>query len=401
MKKTPSIQPIASHCLIEKTESRKNVTDSGIELMGVVNHFSEGIVVSMGNKLSEDKELFDKDLNLGSKVLYDERNVIYEEPGEAYFLIPYNSIVAIIDKGVNATSKDDTSFFDIPEWKQFKGEDSESWLPYTNIKSFNVRSLFLTPFLNLDPLHKLAHEIIFETLKHNVPEISLSSIKSQIVENEKGVKSYITLCDDDVWGCGFTLSTTDDGFHFDFLKNQTDVQTICKTGPILLSAYHNIIKSNLFKRYSEPDFSKTKRLTITFDQEIKLNFKGIGKHQVKNSDIMQQFLMLKSDQDKKSSALLESLAFNPESIGRIDLTLSFDKQIRNNSFHVFMYLTAPSNDNNSLINAKWAIVNDNPGIIYEENLGEVFEDFFRDTILKAFYNQWFTGNEINISTLKK
>lgn len=390
-----NLKPIASHCLIQKVDSTPEKTKAGIIIVKRDENFEEGIVLSIGNKLDSDKEQFDKDLEVGTKVLFDKRMVIYETDDNC-FLVPFNSIVGLLDKKKLIIDAND--FFKIPKYEDLLGKQPNLWKDYQNIKSIIINSQFLTPFSNIESTFKLNHELVYETLSA-IPEIQYKDISGE--SNEKKTKLTTTVSDD-TWDCIYQFDITESGLNINFQKSNTDVETICKTLPKLLVPYSDTMRSNLFQKFSEQDFSKAKRLSMFINQEIKLIGEGRLERKIKNSEVMQQFLKLNDDGEAKDKSLLSALAFDPEDIGRIDLNLSFSKKIGKNVYHVFLNIKAPANDDNSLLDVTWHIVDYNPGIIPNRNFGEVFSEFFVKTVLQGFYHRWFSMNkDINVITLKK
>jgi co-chaperonin GroES (HSP10) len=389
------IKPIASHCLIMKKDTDLEKTKSGIYLIKHDENFKEGIVVSIGNKLDADKDQFDKDLQVGSSVLFDSRLVIYEGVNDCY-LVPFNAIVALLDKVKLGSGSND--FFKIPSYDEIMGKNIGMWKDYLNIKSIRITSKFLTPFSSIEPIFKLNHELVFETL-NDIPEVGYKDISGSASEKKT---SYSTQISDDVWDGIYKFEIDENGLDFEFRKINTDVENICKTLPKLLEPYANTMRSNLFQKISEQDFSKAKRFLITINQEIKLMGEGTLDKRIKNSEVMQQFLKLKTEGEGKEKSLLGALSFDPEDIGRIDLNISFSKIIKNNMYHIFLYINAAANDENSLLDVTWSIIDNNPGVIPDRNFGEVFSEFFIKTVIQGFYHRWFKQNkDINVITLKK
>lgn len=389
------IKPIASHCLIKKSDTTESKSKGGIILLQPDKNFKEGIVVSIGNKLDSEKDQFDKDLHVGSKVLFDLRLAIYEEV-DGNVLVPFNAIVALLDK-VKLGSKKQT-FFDIPTFDKIFGDKTDIWKQYQNIKSLRISSQFISPFVSIEQIFKLNHEMVFEAL-NDITEINYKDLSAGINENKT---ELITQISDDVWDGEYKFEIDKNGLDFSFRKLNTDVENICRTVPKLLEPYADTMRSNLFQKFSEQDFSKAKRFVITINQEIRLMGEGTLERKVKNSEVMQQFLKLKTEGTTKEKSLLGALSFDPEDIGRIDLNVSFMKKIKKNLYSVFMNIQAPANDENSIIDITWHIIDNNPAIIPDRNFGEVFSEFFVKTVLQSFYHRWFKENkDINVITLKK
>ena len=390
-----NLTPIASHCLIKKTESALETTKAGIILTKRDENFEEGVLLAIGNKLDSDKDMFDKDLEVGANVLFDRRLVIYETDDNC-FLVPFNSIVGLLNKRKSISASN--VFFDLPSYDDLMGKNQNLWKSYQNIKSISINSQFITPFLNIEPIFKLNHEMVFERLK-DIQELDYKSIEADINE-EKHV--FTTHVSDDVWHGIYQFSSDQNGLNFNFVKNNTSVENIIKTLPQLLIPYCDTMRSNLFQKVSNQDFGKAKRLSIAINQEVKLMGAGTLETKIKNSEIMQQFLKLSSGSDSTEKSLLSALSFDPDDIKRIDLTISFIKIINGNMYNIFMTIQAPANDDNSILDITWNIQDFNPGIIPNRNLGEVFSEFFVKTVMQSFYHRWFkTNRDINVITLRK
>ena len=85
-----------------------------------------------------------------------------------------------------------------------------------------------------------------------------------------------------------------------------------------------------------------------------------------------------------------------EAIGRVDLKISFNRKIGKKDYLVWFKAEAPVNQKASEIHVTWEIQELYPTQITTESYGNIMTDFFRDVVLKGFYNTWF--DQIQCST---
>jgi len=107
-------------------------------------------------------------------------------------------------------------------------------------------------------------------------------------------------------------------------------------------------------------------------------------------------------QQGNNTATLDALALKSDQIGRIDMKVSFQKEVGDHEYRIFLNIEAPANDKHTILDIKWEIQDHSPGIVPERNYSPLFTTFFRDIVLRSFYKRWFHENDdVTCSTSKQ
>jgi len=173
-----------------------------------------------------------------------------------------------------------------------------------------------------------------------------------------------------------------------------------KTAPRLLSALVNTLATPEFQKVGGNDYSRVTSVVFRFHQRIKIESRGAHCGNATNSELMQQFLLF--GQQGNNTATLDALALKSDQIGRIDMKVSFQKEVGDHEYRIFLNIEAPANDKHTILDIKWEIQDHSPGIVPERNYSPLFTTFFRDIVLRSFYKRWFHENDdVTCSTSKQ
>lgn len=211
---------------------------------------------------------------------------------------------------------------------------------------------------------------------------------------------YVVKCDDDYWDGHLNLSGADR--YLAFTKRSTDLHAVIDTSPAWIRALWRTLSDPLFFSIAGANHNRVTLAALTIRQVIRLEGQGVRSMSVKNSQSMGHFLRFGlSPEEKGMSPALQQLGISTplaESIGRVDVKLSFDRKIGKKDYKVWLSAEAPLNEKATQIHVSWEIQELYPKNITSQSYGNIMTDFFRDVVLKGFYNTWF--DQIKCSTLR-
>jgi len=396
MEPSPRVKPLHGYILVRSPEKEEIRTQGGIVIPDSVRQgdLKMGEVLEIGPSVLLSKGGPESDIHPGQTVLYDPRAEETIGIGDGRALIPYPTVLAILDEDQpDAHPKPTGEFFRVLEWTDFLGADHATWEQYHNLTLFSVKVAFLEPFAqDLKQLARRAHECCVGCLR-GVPGLDLSSIQYATQDH-----LMLTVITDDVWHGIFTVDPKNS--FIEFRKQPTDVPNVHRTAPRLLTALADTLRSPEFEQIGSQDFSRVTYVVFRFHQRIKIEGRGARRHDARNSELMQQFLLFA--QKGNGHPTLDALALQSDTIGRIDMKISFQKVIDDHEYRVFLNVEAPANDEHTIIDIEWEIQDHHPGLVPTRQYGPLFTTFFRDVVMRSFYKRWFQENDdIVCSTSKR
>jgi len=395
MKEEPTMKPLHAYVLIRIPPAEEKIADGGIIIPDAAKQGSlkAGIVQAIGPKVPLAEQGPQREIQVGQTVLFDPKGEETIGIREDRVLVPYPAVFASLqDAGPPVTPPPTCDFFKVPQWDDFIGGDHAAWEQYQNLTLFSVKVKFLEPFDDLKPLARRMHECCVRNVR-GLPELDLESVRYATKDAD-----MITLVTDDVWYGMFTVDPKNS--YIDFQKQATDVPTVHKTAPRLLTAFANALGSPEFQKVGGDDYSRVTCVVIRFHQRLKIEGRGARRHDATNSELMRQFLLFGQKGDHR--ATLDALAVKPAQIGRIDMKISFQKTVDDHEYRVFLNVEAPANDEHTIMEIEWEIQDHNPGIVPARQYGPLFTTFFRDIVMRSFYKRWFQENDdIVCSTSKR
>lgn len=348
-----------------------------------------------------------QELSVGDTVLFVKRfkeNMIL---GSNKCIVPLTAIAAVLEGTRPAAPTGSNEFFYLPTWDEFREDDAtyETWKEWENMTFFLFRVRFLEPFRNLAPLARRMYEYCIEEVQPRVRD-NFAPFELELIEEKKNElqdqSSFAVRCFDDFYGGNMVLNGKER--FIDFLQQHTDMRRLVGTAPHWMRAFQKTLSDQLFRSIAGANYERVTLLAITIHQVIKLEGQGARRNQTspRNSQSMGHFLRFGlMPEEKGMSPTLEQLGIvSPldESIGRVDLALSFDRKIADKDFNVWFRAEAPLNENSSQIHVKWEIQREYPGVVVDQEHGNILTDFVRDVILKGFYRTWF--DQITCATMR-
>jgi hypothetical protein len=102
---------------------------------------------------------------------------------------------------------------------------------------------------------------------------------------------------------------------------------------------------------------------------------------VSNKEIMQSLVNL-GKAYRSSGSVIDGLSPVADSIGRLDLNFSIERQIAGHQYTIFIKLQAPTNQDSSYLWADVDIQDHSPGHISQRDYTPILTEFLRDTYNK-------------------
>lgn len=338
--------------------------------------FEKGVVIDIG---SEASQFFDENsgiIEAGSEILFDMMSAVPHPDDKNIFFVDYHVIAACLNKPDSLGHDDDFSFFQLPSIDDFA--DDDHWKKYENLSDFKFIAQHLEPFSDINVLVKNVYEICVKHMK-DVADFEPSKIKYKSLEDR-----YIIAIEDVEWEGKFILMENALIFH----KQGTTVSELYKTLPIFMRIFYNILKQPANTKYFGTGCNRVTKVSIGFEQKINLEGRGLEKSQVYNSDIMRELIKLQPYATEKRQSLLEILGFNEENIGRTDVKLSFNRDVGEHEYTIWLDAKAPLNNEKSVLFLEWTLVDEPIKDLLSREYGPTFSYFFKDIVLGAFYREW-------------
>jgi co-chaperonin GroES (HSP10) len=383
------IRPLKTNLLVRVLKPEEKVTAEGIHIPASHDEpLIRGEILDVGPQVSSQGAYAIGDICLFLKDSEQSTDV-----GSDRFLVSESTVVAVESAESQTKPFEASAFFAIPPWNEFEGTDFASWQEFQNITLFMLKAQFLHPFRTLAHLAPVIHAEIVNAMR------SVKGLEMHRIKYAKKDESYTFIIEDDTWNVAFILR--EDSGNLELRKLGTSVENLHLTLPTFLTAFQRVLTTTHFKAILGADYSSLTDVVFRFHQRIHIEGKGTAKAYIKNSDLMQQFLRLVPARGETTPATLESLGFKRADLGRIDLKFSFEKEIKNHEYRIFVNIEAPANDQYRFIDIEWEIQDLAPGVIDGREYGPVFTDFFKNVVLRGFYHRWFKDPEDIVCTTLK
>ena len=167
------------------------------------------------------------------------------------------------------------------------------------------------------------------------------------------------------------------------------MQAIINKLPYYTSAISSIASSASFNKIFGKTFNRVTRATFQTEQIIKIVGKGRNASTpVTNKEVIHNLVKLGKAYKSKES-ILDCLSPISDSIGRVDLIVSFERQIEGHQYTIFLELQAPTNQDSTYLWAKLAIQDHNPGHIAQRDYTPIITEFLRDSYFETFLKELF------------
>jgi co-chaperonin GroES (HSP10) len=402
MNKPSNVKPLGNAALVELVEEEQKV--GKVIVPTGTSGLSTGIVVSLPASHDRLPVGVPKDLSVGDRVLFHKDAAQAASLGSNHYLVPLPGIVAVLNEPSAPLVEAGTSFFKVPDWRNFveNEESHKSWKEWENVSQFTFRVRFLEPFR---PLAALAQRMYEYGVQEICPHLeSFSAMQLELREAKKNELQdqgiFAVRCADDYWDGALVISGDDR--LLDFTKTSTDLHALIETSPSWMRALWRTLSDPLFASIAGPEHNRVTLAALAIKQVIRLGGQGVRGTPVKNSQSMGHFLRfgLMPEEEEMSPTLKQLGISSPlaESIGRVDLKLSFDRRIGKKDYTVWFTAEAPLNDKATQIHVTWEVQELYPKEITKQSYGNIMTDFFRDVVLKGFYNTWF--DQIQCSTVR-
>lgn len=387
------MKPLHGYVLLGIPPKQDGVTTGGIVIPDTASQgdLRIGVVEDVGPRVPVIEQGPDRELRRGQSVLFDPKAKETVGLGDDRVLVPFQAVFATFGDAELLTDSPVSDFFAVPSWPDFIGTDYAAWEQFQNLTLFSAKVACLESFEELKGLARLTHECCVATLR-GTPDLDLSSIR-YVTQND----DLITAVDDDVWHGVYTVNSKRS--FIELQKARTDVAGVHKTGPKLLAALARVLVSPEFQKLGGKDYSRVTCVVFRFHQRIKIMGRGAQRREATNSELMQQFLLF--GQKVGKPATLDALALKPSDIGRIDMKVSFEKEVDSHVYRVFVNIEAPANEEHTIIDIEWEIQDHSPGIIPQRRYGPLLTTFFRDIVLRSFYKRWFQENDDVVCVTEK
>ena len=379
MNKWKSFSPRGEYLLLEKVESSKQ-TEGGVLLPEQMEEsvIREGRIVALGSGVAEPQNGDNFALTKGAVVLFDTRLAEALNLGVDLMIVPLVAIVAVsVADGGQEDPQSISSFFELPEWAEFETDDYNDWKDYLNLRLFSFKVNFLEPFRELDSLGNRLHECLVEVMR------GVDGIDLRYVEFQRTNERVITILNHDRWQGAFIVDKENN--FVEFQTTGTSVPDLHMTLPRFLTAFRNTLASPEFKLIAGEKFDRASRVVIRFRQRLRLEGRGSKLADVQNSELMEQFLQFGRSGER---ATLDALRFTSQDIGRIDLKISFAKELKKHTFLIFANIQAPANEDHSVIDLEWELQDQELSELTSRCYSPVLTDFFRDLVLRSFFKDW-------------
>lgn len=373
------ILPLGQRVLIQPADEEEQ-TESGLVLPGTTGDYNKGEVIAVGPDVPNAADA----VVVGSAVLYHPAAEGVTNIGTGQVLVPLGAIAGVLDDPEHV--RPDSSFFELPEWDVFRGKHYDEWEPFENVRRIVFKINFLESFRDVAAMGKPLYEHCVRELRKMDPEV-LATLAYELHSGAEERKARVSVTSgDDVYD-GVAL-IFDDAIQFG--KGPTTVPNIVESLPPWFRAISSLVSDPVAVPFLGKDFSRARSVTWTIAQRIRLLGQGTRREAIQNSDLMQQFLMLRDP--PKERATLGALGVTPESIGRVDLKLGFDRELDGHPYRIWANIQAPANDLYSLIEIEWEVQDLAPGRIGDRQYGFVIEYFLREVVFRGFYHRWFREN---------
>jgi co-chaperonin GroES (HSP10) len=368
------MKPLRDYVLIE--EIHEEVSAGGIILPDGADtgDLCSGIITDIGPQINSMEE----NINVGSKVFFIRDQNLSKDNKES--IIHISKILAVDDESV---IKEGQCFpIERIKWEDFKTDSYEEfWKELTNFRDFSFRVKYLKPFVQITNFQRELYEAIVKHITSHL--IGPNATIMLTGDKEKDELGFIIA--NDIYGGKIELDV--DSISFSFEKD--DLQAIINKIPYYMSALSSIASSSTFNKIFGKTFNRVTRTSFQTEQIIKLVGKGRNASTlVTNKEVIHKLVKLGISYKSKDS-VLDCLSPISDSIGRVDLIASFERQIEGHQYTVFIELQAPTNQDSTYLWAKLDIQDHNPGHIAQRNYTPVITDFLRDSYFETFFKELF------------
>lgn len=382
------MKPLRDHVLIEELKDAERKVGSIIVPDAAAQHapVRRGRVLAVGPDV-EGMIAF-QGFSVGSTVLFHGLWEVIDDDGKSRHLVRAGDVIAVCADLPQRQLQHD--IFHLDEWSVFRGDAWESWKEYANIRHFTFRVQFLRCFLSLEVLQRAIYERLCAAMKATCT-LDGHQIKIDKVTPDSTVAGI--RIEDDVWDCAFAVRPD----SLDLMKVDTNAENLCRTLPTLMGILADTLSTPEFQQVLGHTCNRVAFTNFIFNQHVRLIGKGKqGTQKVPNWQLMGNLVNLTTAAGTGASAL-QVLGPERESWGRIDLTVSFKKDIEGHVYNVFLTVQAPMNEESSLLSVEWQVQDHLPGVIVDRDYSPVFKTFYRDIVLSAFYQEWL--KDVHCSTL--
>ena len=188
----------------------------------------------------------------------------------------------------------------------------------------------------------------------------------------------------------------------DVALTNTDLRTVVETAPVWLAAFRRTLGDPLFQQIVGSDYRRVTLLALSITQIVRLRGQGPRDAAIRNSRSMGHFLRFGlMPGESAMSPTIEQLGIGTpleDSVGRVDVNLSYERQIAGKPYKVWFRPEAPMNENAKLIHVNWEVQDIFPTDLLSQQYGHIMTEFFRDVVLKGVYSTWF--EQIHCSTVR-
>ena len=393
------IVPIGERALIQREQGERQ--SRGIIVPNEFGELVPGIVVALPAASEEASIAAMGGFTVGDKVLFPKKLLDETTVGADRYLVPVGAIAAVVESsGVEHSEPEKNDFFLLPSWADFWESDAayKAWSEWENVKDFHFRIRFLEPFRSILPLARRIYEHCVEELKPCVGD-NFSAFELELLEKTQNQlqdqSMFVVKCQDDYWDGAIVLSGKDR--FLEFVKRGTDWKTLIETLPAWMRVCHRVLTDPIFRPILGDGGNRVTLVAVIVQQVIQLVGKGKRAPSVHNSESMGHFIRFGiTEGEAGMSAALQQLGIAEpleSSIGRVDLDLGFRKKIGGQNFEVWFNPQAPGNENARQLHVRWEVQDQYPRRVSEKKYGMIMTEFFRDVVLKRFYDTWFANME--------
>jgi co-chaperonin GroES (HSP10) len=368
------MKPLRDYVLIEKIH--EEMSAGGIILPDGTDtgDLCSGVITDIGPQISPMEE----NINVGSKIFFIRDQNLSNDKKES--IIHISKILAVDDESYSP--KDQSFPIDKLNWEEYKTESYEDfWKELTNFRSFKFNLKYMKPFVKITNFQRELYESI---VKHITSHL-IGSNATIVLTGDKDKDEIGFIIADDIYGGKVELDV--DSISFTFEKD--DLQAIINKLPYYMSALSSIASSPLFNRIFGKTFNRVTRASFQMEQIIKIV--GKGRHAstpVTNKEVIQRLVKLGKAYKSKDS-VMDCLSPIADSIGRVDLVFSFERQIEGHQYTIFVKLQAPTNQDSTYLWTELDIQDHTPGLIAQRDYTPIVTEFIRNSYFETFLKELF------------
>ena len=374
-----TISPLGHRVLVQPLDEQEK-TASGLVLPGSTGDYKKGKVVAVGTDVSN----ISTSVAVGATVLYHPSAEGVADIGTGQVLVPLVAIDGILEDPKHDPTVN--SILELPDWDGFRGKHYDEWQPFENIRRIIFKIDFLESFRKVSTMGQPLYEHCVRELRAVDPEV-LATLAYEVHDEPSKRSARVSVnSGDDVYDGGAALF--DDAIQF--TKGPTTVENLVKSLPPWFRALSGLVADPAAAPFLGQEFGRLRSVTWTIAQRIRLVGKGTRRDSIRNSDLMQQFLMLQDP--PKGLATLGALGVSSDTIRRVDLKLGFDREIDGHPYRIWANIQAPANDLYSVIEIEWVIQDLAPREKEIRQYGPIIEYFLKEVVFRGFYQRWFRDN---------